>query len=239
MGRAGSQGGVPARGATRGRRGQTGLFTLSDGFVSTVIWEEFLDLVEHHVDVLFANEVVSPRCTRLASSTTVPQRVQHHCEIAALTLERERLAHRHPRTRTSSTRTDRAGGRHDGCRRPVCVGLPVRPPHGYAARPAACAWLMAARVPSHGGTKRRATRHSTATGVSRGEDRPRRPPWSTLVSVRSRRAGGRHRRVGRSGDVRQAAWLRGMPVWACRRRHRSADCASTSRRSWSTGATRP
>ena len=56
MGRARRQGGVPARGAGRARRRQPGRVHASDAFCVDRHRDEFLELVEHDVDILFANE---------------------------------------------------------------------------------------------------------------------------------------------------------------------------------------
>jgi len=60
-------------------------FTLSDGFCVDRHRAEFLELVEHDVDVLFANEVEITSLYEVDSFDDALQRVQHHCEIAALT----------------------------------------------------------------------------------------------------------------------------------------------------------
>jgi sugar/nucleoside kinase (ribokinase family) len=60
-------------------------FTLSDGFCVDRHRAEFLDLVEHHVDVLFANEIEITSLYEVDEFDDALQRVQHHCEIAALT----------------------------------------------------------------------------------------------------------------------------------------------------------
>lgn len=60
-------------------------FTLSDGFCVDRHREEFLDLVEHEVDVLFANEVEITSLYEVDDFDDALQRVAHHCEIAALT----------------------------------------------------------------------------------------------------------------------------------------------------------
>ncbi len=60
-------------------------FTLSDGFCVDRHRAEFLDLVEHHVDVLFANEVEITSLYEVDEFDDALQRVQYHCEIAALT----------------------------------------------------------------------------------------------------------------------------------------------------------
>jgi len=60
-------------------------FTLSDGFCVERHRAEFLELVEHDVDILFANEVEITSLYEVDSFDAALQRVQHHCEIAALT----------------------------------------------------------------------------------------------------------------------------------------------------------
>jgi sugar/nucleoside kinase (ribokinase family) len=60
-------------------------FTLSDGFCVERHRAEFLELVEHDVDVLFANEVEITSLYEVDNFDAALQRVQHHCEIAALT----------------------------------------------------------------------------------------------------------------------------------------------------------
>jgi sugar/nucleoside kinase (ribokinase family) len=60
-------------------------FTLSDGFCVDRHRAEFLELVEHDVDVLFANEVEITSLYEVDNFDAALQRVQHHCEIAALT----------------------------------------------------------------------------------------------------------------------------------------------------------
>jgi sugar/nucleoside kinase (ribokinase family) len=60
-------------------------FTLSDPFCVDRHRAEFLELVEHEVDVLFANEVEITSLYEVDDFDAALQRVQHHCEIAALT----------------------------------------------------------------------------------------------------------------------------------------------------------
>ena len=60
-------------------------FTLSDGFCVERHRAEFLELVEHDVDVLFANEIEITSLYEVSTFDAALQRVQHHCEIAALT----------------------------------------------------------------------------------------------------------------------------------------------------------
>jgi sugar/nucleoside kinase (ribokinase family) len=59
--------------------------TLSDSFCVDRHREEFLDLVEHHVDVLFANEHEIMSLYQTESFDDALQRVRGMCEITALT----------------------------------------------------------------------------------------------------------------------------------------------------------
>jgi len=59
--------------------------TLSDPFCVDRYREEFLDLVEHHVDILFANEIEIMSLYQVADFDAALQRVRGHCEVAALT----------------------------------------------------------------------------------------------------------------------------------------------------------
>ena len=60
-------------------------FTLSDGFCVDRHRDEFLELVEHEVDVLFANETEITSLYEVGEFDDALQRVHDHCEIAALT----------------------------------------------------------------------------------------------------------------------------------------------------------
>ena len=60
-------------------------FTLSDSFCVDRHRHEFLELVETEVDVLFANEAEITSLYEVDQFDDALQRVQHHCEIAALT----------------------------------------------------------------------------------------------------------------------------------------------------------
>ncbi len=60
-------------------------FTLSDAFCVDRHRAEFLELVESEVDVLFANEAEITSLYEVDDFDDALQRVQHHCEIAALT----------------------------------------------------------------------------------------------------------------------------------------------------------
>ena len=59
--------------------------TLSDPFCVDRYREEFLDLVEHHVDILFANEIEIMSLYQVADFDAALQRVRGHCDVAALT----------------------------------------------------------------------------------------------------------------------------------------------------------
>jgi sugar/nucleoside kinase (ribokinase family) len=60
-------------------------FTLSDSFCVDRHRDEFRDLVESEVDVLFANEAEITSLYEVDDFDDALQSVQHHCEIAALT----------------------------------------------------------------------------------------------------------------------------------------------------------
>jgi len=60
-------------------------FSLSDAFCVDRHREEFLDLVENHVDILFANEVEIKSLYEVDTFDEALQRVRGHCRIAALT----------------------------------------------------------------------------------------------------------------------------------------------------------
>ena len=60
-------------------------FSLSDSFCVDRHRREFLELVETEVDVLFANEAEITSLYEVDEFDDALQRVQHHCEIAALT----------------------------------------------------------------------------------------------------------------------------------------------------------
>jgi sugar/nucleoside kinase (ribokinase family) len=59
--------------------------TLSDPFCVDRHRDAFLHLVEHHVDVLLANEAEICSLYQVADFDSALQRVRRHCEIAALT----------------------------------------------------------------------------------------------------------------------------------------------------------
>ena len=59
--------------------------TLSDPLCVDRHRAAFLDLVEHHIDILFANEAELRSLYQAKSFDTALQQVRHHCEISALT----------------------------------------------------------------------------------------------------------------------------------------------------------
>ena len=59
--------------------------TLSDAFCVARFRDEFLDLAEKHVDILFANESEILSLYQTDNFDTALQQVRKHCEIAALT----------------------------------------------------------------------------------------------------------------------------------------------------------
>ena len=75
---------IKAMGAARAA-GRKVALTLSDGFCVDRHRAEFLDLVEHHVDILFANEDEIISLYQVADFDDALQHVRGHCEIAALT----------------------------------------------------------------------------------------------------------------------------------------------------------
>ncbi len=75
---------LKAMGAARAADRKVAL-SLSDGFCVDRHREEFLDLVEHHVDILFANEDEISSLFQVDSFDAAMQAVRGQCEIAALT----------------------------------------------------------------------------------------------------------------------------------------------------------
>ena len=65
--------------------GVTVSLTLSDAFCVDRFRDEFLDLVEHHVDVLFANEGEILSLYQAPTFDDALQQVRRHCELVALT----------------------------------------------------------------------------------------------------------------------------------------------------------
>ena len=65
--------------------GRSVALTLSDGFCVDRHRDAFLDMVEHHVDLLFANEAEILSLYQTDSFDEAAERVRHHGAIAALT----------------------------------------------------------------------------------------------------------------------------------------------------------
>ena len=65
--------------------GRTVALTLSDGFCVDRHRDAFLDMVEHHVDLLFANEAEILSLYQTDSFDEAAERVRHHGAVAALT----------------------------------------------------------------------------------------------------------------------------------------------------------
>ena len=59
--------------------------TLSDSFCVERYRAEFLELIEHHIDVLFANEAEITSLYEVGNFDAALQKIRGHCEIAALT----------------------------------------------------------------------------------------------------------------------------------------------------------
>ena len=75
---------IKAVGAARAADRKVAL-TLSDSFCVDRHRDEFMDLVRHHVDILFANEHEITSLYQTDDFDTAMQAVRGHCEIAALT----------------------------------------------------------------------------------------------------------------------------------------------------------
>jgi sugar/nucleoside kinase (ribokinase family) len=75
---------VKAMETARATGGRAAL-SLSDSFCVDRHREEFLELIEHHVDILFANESEIVALYQAGSFDEAAERVAGHCEIAALT----------------------------------------------------------------------------------------------------------------------------------------------------------
>ncbi len=75
---------IKAMGAARAA-GRKVALSLSDSFCVDRHRDEFLDLVEHHVDILFANEQEITSLYEVENFDDAMQAVRGHCEIAALT----------------------------------------------------------------------------------------------------------------------------------------------------------
>jgi len=67
------------------RAGVKVALTLSDSFCVARFRDEFLDLAEHHIDILFANEGEILSLYQATTFDEALQKVRGHCEIAALT----------------------------------------------------------------------------------------------------------------------------------------------------------
>lgn len=67
------------------RAGRKVALTLSDSFCVERHRSDFMRLVEHHVDILFANEAEILSLYEVASFEEALRRVRGHCEVAALT----------------------------------------------------------------------------------------------------------------------------------------------------------
>ena len=130
-------------------------FTLSDAFCVDRHRDEFLELVESEVDVLFANEAEITSLYEVDDFDDALQRVQHHCEIAALTRsEKGAVIVARDEVHVVDAHPVADGRRHHRRRRPVRRRVPLR------AHP---------RLrPRHRGPPRRARR-------GRGHQPPRRP----------------------------------------------------------------
>jgi len=59
--------------------------TLSDSFCVDRHRDEFLELIEHHIDILFANEAEITALYQVGTFDQALQKVRDHCEIACLT----------------------------------------------------------------------------------------------------------------------------------------------------------
>ena len=75
---------IKAMGAARAT-GRKVALSLSDGFCVDRHRDEFQDLVQHHVDILFANEGEITSLYEVDNFDAAMQAVRGHCEIAALT----------------------------------------------------------------------------------------------------------------------------------------------------------
>ena len=128
-------------------------FTLSDAFCVDRHRDEFLELIEHEVDVLFANEAEITSLYQVDEFDDALQRVHDHCEIARAHAEREGRGDRDRATRCTSV--DAAPGRRRSSTPPAPVtstppgsctgsrtGTTSAPPGGSGA-------LAAAEVISH------------------------------------------------------------------------------------------
>ena len=102
-------------------------FTLSDAFCVDRHRTEFLELVESDVDVLFANEAEITSLYEVDRFDDALQRVQHHCEIAALTRsERGAVIVARDEVHVVDAQPVDESRRHHRRRRPVRRRIPLR-----------------------------------------------------------------------------------------------------------------
>ncbi len=101
--------------------------TLSDSFCVARFRDEFLELAEKHVDILFANESEILSLYQTDNFDTALQQVRKHCEIAALTRsEKGSVVVNGERGARHRRRQGRQGRGHDGRRRCLRRRFPVR-----------------------------------------------------------------------------------------------------------------
>ena len=102
--------------------------SLSDPFCVDRYRAEFRALVEHEVDILFANEAELTSLYEVSHFDDAFQHVRGHCEMAALTRAEQGLGgdqrRGDPRRRC---RPHRHRGGHDRRGRPLCRRVPLRP----------------------------------------------------------------------------------------------------------------
>ena len=112
-------------------------FSLSDSFCVDRHRDEFRDLAEQHVDILFGNEAEICSLYETESFDEAVAKVAGHCEIACLTRsELGSLIITSAGEQVAGGRRSRVdGGRHDRCRRPLRLGLPLRLHQGPGPRP--------------------------------------------------------------------------------------------------------
>ena len=115
--------------------------TLSDAFCVARFRDEFLELAEKHVDILFANESEILSLYQTDDFDDALQQVRKHCEIAALTRsEKGSVVVNGDEVHVIDAVQGRQGRGHDRrrrclCRRvPVCLHAGARPGDLRAAR---------------------------------------------------------------------------------------------------------
>ena len=102
-------------------------FTLSDSFCVARYRAEFLELVEKHVDILFANEHEILSLYEVENFDDALQKVRGHCEIAALTRsEKGSVVLARRRGARDRRRAGREGRGHDRRRRRLRGRVPLR-----------------------------------------------------------------------------------------------------------------